>query len=118
MLNCLAYLGFHNIKDIERMTLKEYYIRLEAYQMQQVKKQEDLAFQAWLNQAVQATTGSSKNPKPKYKNFKEFFDAESAIDSVRANFEQEFTSHTKSKQSKAWLYAKREAEFRKMRGGK
>lgn len=97
------------------MTLKEYYLRLEAYQLKQVKEQEMLALGAWFNQGVQATTGSSKNPKPKYKTFKDFFDTQEAIDSVRSKFEQEFTSKSKTKQSKAWLYAQREAEFRKMR---
>ena len=48
------------------MTFDEYLIRLEAFQLRTIKRNEELAYQAWLNQQVQATTGSSKNPKPKF----------------------------------------------------
>ena len=65
MLNSLAYLGFHNIEDIGAMTLSEYYLRLEAYQLKELNEREKIAIQAWFNQTVQATTGK-KNPKPKF----------------------------------------------------
>ena len=67
VLNSLAYLGFSSMREIEKMTLNEYLIRMEAFQLQTIKRNEELAYQAWLNQQVQATTGSSKNPKPKFK---------------------------------------------------
>ena len=89
MLNAFAYLGFSNIRDIERMTLVEYELRMEAYQLKQVDRQNEIAQQAWMNQQVQATTGS-KNPKPKFKTFDDFFDKKAAIDSVRSNYEPNY----------------------------
>lgn len=83
----MAYLGFHNIAEIECMTLVEYYLRLEAYQLQQAQIQGQLALQAWFNQAVQATKGNSKHPKPKYKKFKDFYDLEQVNAGIRATFE-------------------------------
>ena len=89
MLNSLAYLGFSNMRDIERMTLVEYRLRLEAYQLKKTEQQENIALQAWMNQAVQATTGS-KNPKPKFKTFIDFFDREAQVDQVRSSFEPDY----------------------------
>lgn len=68
------------------MLLTEYFIRMEAYQIQQIRLRENLTIQAFLNQAVQATKGKNSS-KPKYEKVEELFDAESAIDEVRNHFE-------------------------------
>ena len=90
VLNSLAYLGFSSMREIEKMTLNEYLIRMEAFQLQTIKRNEEIAYQAWLNQQVQATTGSPKNPKPKFKEFRKFFDSEKMIDEVRSSFEIDY----------------------------
>lgn len=82
-----AYLGIENRQQFYAMSLSEYVLKSEAYQLKQVKRIEELHLQAFLNQAVQATTGSSKNPQPKYPTFKSFFDAEALVDDIRSNFE-------------------------------
>ena len=82
------------------MTFDEYLIRLEAFQLRTIKRNEELAYQAWLNQQVQATTGSSKNPKPKFRKFDQFFDTNKMIDEVRGNFEADYKSKYFSKSSK------------------
>lgn len=69
------------------MTLAEYYLRLEAYQLQQAQIQGQLALQAWFNQAVQATKGKGKKLKPQYKKFKDFYDIERVNADIRATFE-------------------------------
>ncbi len=51
MLNSLAYLGFSDIRKIEDMTFDEYNLRIEAYQLKQIKEQEKLALLAWFNDA-------------------------------------------------------------------
>ena len=61
-----AYLGVRNRKEFYAMTLSEYNLKSEAYQLQQVKRVEELHLQAFLNQAVQATKGSIKNPTPMF----------------------------------------------------
>ena len=100
------------------MTLVEYELRMEAYQLKQVDRQNEIAQQAWMNQQVQATTGS-KNPKPKFKTFDDFFDKKAAIDSVRSNYEPNYEvsqmSKTELKHSRAQIFAKRMAEFQRLK---
>ncbi|WP_284566574.1 hypothetical protein [Weissella paramesenteroides] len=78
--------------EIETMTLPEYQLAMEAYAIKQTLRREDIAMQAWFNQTVQATKGSDKHPKPRYKNFKEFYNTEEQEDKIRAQFEPDYTS--------------------------
>lgn len=117
VLNSLAYLGLVSMREIERMTFDEYLIRLEAFQLRTIKRNEELAYQAWLNQQVQATTGSSKNPKPKFRKFEQFFDTNKMIDEVRGNFEADYKSTKKQNtlRTNENLFAERLKEFRKLK---
>lgn len=114
MLNCFAYLGFTSLEDIEDIGLVEYQVRLEAYQLKRVQEQEDIAFQAWLNQAVQATTGGKK-PKPKFNKFKDFFDSGYMIDNIRGQYEPDYQSESGRQLTAAEVMAKRIEEFRKVK---
>lgn len=117
VLNSLAYLGFSSMREIEKMTLNEYLIRTEAFQLQTIKRNEELAYQAWLNQQVQATTGSSKNPKPKFKEFRKFFDSEKLIDEVRSSFELDYitTSNKAKLRRNENVFAQRLKEFKELK---
>lgn len=117
VLNSLAYLGLVSMQEIEKMTFDEYLIRLEAFQLRTIKHNEELAYQAWLNQQVQATTGSSKNPKPKFRKFEQFFDTNKMIDEVRGNFEADYKSTKKQNtlRTNENLFAERLKEFRKLK---
>lgn len=117
VLNSLAYLGLVSIREIERMTFDEYLIRLEAFQLRTIKRNEELAYQAWLNQQVQATIGSSKNPKPKFRKFEQFFDTNKMIDEVRGNFEADYKATKKQNtlRTNENLFAERLKEFRKLK---
>lgn len=117
VLNSLAYLGLVSIREIERMTFDEYLIRLEAFQLRTIKRNEELAYQAWLNQQVQATTGSSKNPKPKFRKFDQFFDTNKMIDEVRGNFEADYKATKKQNtlRTNENLFAERLKEFRQLK---
>lgn len=117
VLNSLAYLGLENIQEIEKMTFDEYLIRLEAFQLRTIQRNEELAYQAWLNQQVQATTGSSKNPKPKFKRFDQFFDTNKMVDEVRGNFEPDYKAKSKQNtlQDNGNLFAERLKEFKKLK---
>ncbi|MGN8884669.1 hypothetical protein [Ligilactobacillus salivarius] len=99
------------------MTFDEYLIRLEAFQLRTIKRNEELAYQAWLNQQVQATTGSSKNPKPKFRKFDQFFDTNKMIDEVRGNFEVDYKATNKQNtlRTNENLFAERLKEFRKLK---
>lgn len=117
VLNSLAYLGLVSMRDIEKMTFDEYLIRLEAFQLRTIKRNEELAYQAWLNQQVQATTGSSKNPKPKFRKFDQFFDTNKMIDEVRGNFEANYKATKKQNtlRTNENLFAERLKEFRQLK---
>lgn len=117
VLNSLAYLGLVSMQEIEKMTFDEYLIRLEAFQLRTIKRNEELAYQAWLNQQVQATTGSSKNPKPKFRKFDQFFDTNKMIDEVRGNFEVDYKATNKQNtlRTNENLFAERLKEFRQLK---
>lgn len=117
VLNSLAYLGLVSMQEIEKMTFDEYLIRLEAFQLRTIKRNEELAYQAWLNQQVQATTGSSKNPKPKFRKFDQFFDTNKMIDEVRGNFEEDYkvTKKQNTLRTNENLFAERLKEFRQLK---
>ena len=117
VINSLAYLGLVSMQEIEKMTFDEYLIRLEAFQLRTIKRNEELAYQAWLNQQVQATTGSSKNPKPKFRKFEQFFDTNKMIDEVRGNFEVDYKATKKQNtlRTNENLFAERLKEFRQLK---
>jgi hypothetical protein len=100
---------------VERLTYANYIIGMEAYSIKQMRKQESLAMQAWFNQNVKATTGSSKNPKPKFKKFKDFFDLTAEIDSVRASFEEGYRPSKITKRDQSKIFTERYKEFIEMK---
>lgn len=71
--------------------------------------------QAFANQLVKSTKGSRKNPKPKYERFDQFFNEEKEIDKVRSSFEPDYVSEAKDELSAEQVFAKRLAEFKKMK---
>lgn len=71
------------------MTLSEFTLKVEAYNLREVDRMEKVHVQAFLNQAVQATTGGKK-PKPVYDKFSKFYDTKKEIDKVRMKFEKDY----------------------------
>lgn len=94
---------------------------MEAYQLQRAQAQEDMARLAWLNQQVQATTGSEKHPRPLYKRFEQFYDRKEVVDSIRSAYEPTYrtTSKKKQQQDDYDLFYKRIERYRRLkRSGK
>lgn len=124
VVDCLRYFNINDMYQIETMTISEYYTRLEAYQLKQIDIQRDLALQSWFNQSVQATTGSSKNPKPKYTKFDKFFDAKMQEDKIRSFYDPNYKPITfnenEKQEQRAKLFVKRQKAWEKMqkKGGK
>lgn len=100
------------------MTLVEYQLRMEAYQLKQVAQREDVALQAWFNQSVQATVGK-KNQKPKFKKFEDFYDREKYMADVRSSFENDYEASHLSKnqlaEKRGSIFMKRMHEFEKLK---
>lgn len=72
------------------MTLSEYELRLESYELKQVQERQNLALSAWLNQQVKATTGSGTHTRPYYRNFTQFFDVQYEIDKVHQKYDSNY----------------------------
>ncbi len=112
----MTYLGFHDLMAVGKMTMSEFYLRLEAYQLKRLNDQQDLATMAWLNQAVQATKGSAKNPKPQFSRFTQFFDREKEEHKIRREFGDDYSLGSKMDQEKApQTFAERLAEYKRLR---
>lgn len=70
------------MRDVEVLTLREYTLRMKAYQLQRVDREYEMHLQAWLNHAVTATKEQGKKQVPYYKKFKEFYDYEKRLKEV------------------------------------
>lgn len=101
--------------DINLMTIAEYELRMEAFQLQQLEKQNLLAEQAWFNQLVKSTTGG-KHPKPKFKHLSDLFDYQKEIDKVRSQYEPNYIpeSMLTKNEIQAEIFVKRHKEFEKL----
>ena len=62
--------------EIKRMSLAEYRIRMKAYKLRRLDRENEIAYQAWLNREVQATKKRGKSTVAYYKRYKDFFDFE------------------------------------------
>lgn len=95
------------------MTLAEYELRTEAYQLQQVDKQRDIAFQSWMNQVAKSTTGSGDNIKAKYERFDDLFDYDYEKNRVLSLYGDAKPMKSKQEQQKDnyALFAKRVKEW-------
>lgn len=58
---------------------------MKSYQYEQVEKEKDLHFQAFLNFSVQSTKGSGKHIRPMYPDFKSFFNYDERIRYLEGN---------------------------------
>lgn len=76
MLNAFRYFGLTSLLDFERMTIREYSIRMTAIALKKLDQEELIHQQAWANWQVQATKTRGKAEVPVYRNFKQFFDKE------------------------------------------
>lgn len=97
------------------MTIAEYELRMEAYNLKQVEKQYDSATSAWMNRNAQAF---DKDGNAVFTDFNNFFDKQEAIDQVRSTFEPDYKPlNSKSKQnhmSKQDIMIKRIKEYQKL----
>jgi len=67
-----------DLYEIEVMSYFEYQARLYAFRLSEVDKEYDMHLQAYLNNLVTATDKG----KPKFKDFKDFFDYEKQINEI------------------------------------
>lgn len=66
----MRYLGINNLKEIDRMTISEYELRLKVYRLKKLDEQELIHQQAWANWQIQATKTQGKKKFQFIENFK------------------------------------------------
>lgn len=82
-LNCFRYLDFKSFAEVDRLTIPEYSLLMEAVRLKMVDKDYRNHLQAFLNFAVKAEkkTGKGKS-RPVYTKFKQFFNYEKELERV------------------------------------
>ena len=72
-MDCFRYLGFKSISEVNRLTIPEYELMMEACQLKRVDDNYRIHWQAFLNFAVQATKKVGKRKeRPVYSRFDKF----------------------------------------------
>lgn len=72
-MNCFRYLGFKSFEEVDRLTIPEYTLLMEAVQLREVDKDYRNHLQAFLNFAVKAEKKVGKNKtKPVYQDSESF----------------------------------------------
>lgn len=83
-MNCFRYLDFKSFAEVDRLTIPEYTLLMEAVRLKQVDMDYRNHLQAFLNFAVKAEKKTGKNKsKPVYTKFKRFYDYEKELKKVR-----------------------------------
>lgn len=82
-LNCFRFLDFKSFAEVDRLTIPEYTLLMEAVRLKQIDMDYRNHLQAFLNFSVKATkkTGKYKS-KPVFTKFKQFYDYEKELDKV------------------------------------
>ena len=82
-LNCFRFLDFKSFSEVDKLTIPEYTLLMEAVRLKQIDMDYINHLQAFLNFSVKATkkTGKYKS-KPVFTKFKQFYDYEKELDKV------------------------------------
>lgn len=86
--NCLRFLEMVSFKEIDRMTIPEYQLRMKAYQLKRVDHMYDIHMQAWANNMA---SQRRKNGRPVYRRFEQFFDYKRAVKLALGEIKQSST---------------------------
>ena len=93
------------------MTLAEYELRMESYELKNANKRLDMATQAFFNANDQAVDSDGKSI---YHSFDDFYDYISAINDVRSKYEPNYVPLKKTKEkSKTDVLIKRIKAYKK-----
>lgn len=83
-LNCFRYLDFKSFAEVDRLTIPEYNLLMEAVRLKQIDMDYRNHLQAFLNFAVKAEKKAGKGKsKPVYGKFKDFYNYDAEVEKVR-----------------------------------
>lgn len=79
-MNCFRYLDYKSFDEVDRLTIPEYTLLMEAVRLKEVDMDYRNHLQAFLNFSVKAQKKTGKNKsRPVYTTFRKFFDYDKAI---------------------------------------
>ncbi len=84
-MNCFRYLDFKSFAEVDRLTLPEYELLMEAVHLKQVDTDYRNHLQAFLNFAVKAEKKVGRKSKPIYTSFKKFYDYKKEIEKAKSD---------------------------------
>lgn len=73
VLDALRYFEMTDFVEIDRMTFREYRLRMKAYNLRQLDEEYMISYSAWQNREINALKKKGKKKEAMYKTFKEFF---------------------------------------------
>lgn len=83
-MNCFRFLDFKGFAEVDRLTIPEYTLLMEAVRLKQVDMDYRNHLQAYLNFAVKAEKKTGKNKtRPVYGKFKRFYDYEKELEKAK-----------------------------------
>ena len=85
-LNCFRYLDYKSFAEVDRLTIPEYELLMEAVRLKQVDMDYRNHLQAYLNFVVKAEKKAGKGKsKPVFSSFKKFFDYKKKLADAEKN---------------------------------
>lgn len=83
-INCFRYLGFTAFDQVDRLTIAQYEVMMEALELRMLDQDLHEHRQAFLNFAVQAEKKAGKGKtRPVYRRFKQFFDYDTELAKIK-----------------------------------
>ena len=98
------------MEDIDKMTLREYQLRMEAWQLREIALQDHLWQLAFYTRDAKSNNGK----KYRFKGPSDVFQTEKAIDKVRSTYEPWYTSPRLEKIKTAKVLQKMQREWEEM----
>lgn len=83
-INCFRYLGFTTFDQVDRLTIAQYEVMMEALELRMLDQDLHEHRQAFLNFAVQAEKKAGKGKtRPVYRKFRQFFDYDAELKKIK-----------------------------------
>lgn len=83
-MNCFRYLDYKSFAEVDRLTIPEYTLLIEAVRLKQVDMDYRNHLQAYLNFAVKAEEKTGKNKsRPVYRRFDRFYNYEKEVEKAK-----------------------------------
>lgn len=95
-MNCFRYLNYKTLADVDRLTLPEYKLLMDAVRLQQIDRSYWTHLLAWLTFAAKAEKRAGKGKtRPVYNKFNKFFDYEKELSKVKKTNKSRFPGISK-----------------------